>query len=274
MKNILFATLLTLGACTTHAAEQLTWQNPALRELLAYLQVKNDGTLSSMVQATQQAWVRPANKELWQLDDLPEAQRAVVLNYAQRLGFIDEVKPVGTHYEFSLVLGGTINGMRNRIEYLRQQWEQGTRFRHLVFLVSERPLDPTIETEAKEWGTEGEAARQLWAQATLPTDLRNVDTTFIVTPLQHDAQGGIRRPSRADTLTAWKATNPVPGSCLLISSQPFVSFDQAIARNILSKDFFIETVGAAASTKNLKATVVLDTIARWLYAVEQQSRNV
>ncbi len=164
----------------------------------------------------------------------------------------------------------------------------------MIVLGGLRPLDPAIETEhdllnpdilglslRTDWHapaqlptTESEMMRFVFDQTDLPFD-RNI-ITFIDTPMQTKADGSLTRPTTADTVHSWLAQDPVPGSCLAISNQPFVCYQDTVIRTYLKdlhSKFSIETVGEGVSESernDLKIAVTLDAIARWLYQLKVQ----
>ena len=78
------------------------------------------------------------------------------------------------------------------------------------------------------------------------------------------SDGTISRANTEDTLRHWLTTDPIPGTCLAVSSQPFVGYQHSVARTVLPVNFEIETVGDI-SAEDEPLAVYLDTVARWLY---------
>lgn len=264
LKKIL--SVVALIAMVSVGAVDSLEKNPALIELLAYMQVAHDGTLPSIVQATQRAWLRPAGVERWQLEELPESDKKEVLRLAQQLGFINAVKPAQQQYDYCLILGATTGSMRIRLNTVVALWQQGVRYNQIFLLVGDRPLDKSVEPEAERWQTESEAMRHLWEEQEMPAALREIPCTLITAPMIKDATGKFRRPTTKDTIDAFLAKNPVAGSCCCISNQPAVLYQQAVIRALLPDSWSVETIGAATSLAQQKAATVLDMIARCLYA--------
>ena len=75
---------------------------------------------------------------------------------------------------------------------------------------------------------------------------------------------GERRPNTTDTIVDWISRSPKPGSCLVISNQPYVLYQGAVVR-VVCPQFQVDTVGKAARPEGLKSVDVLDSIAKWLY---------
>jgi hypothetical protein len=192
---------------------------------------------------------------------LTPAQRTAVLQFCSKEGFLDAVKPKHKTYEYAVVLGATVPRMQKRLAYLQKLYDSGVRFKQVVLLTGARPLDPAVET-SPEGATEGEAMAYLWKSMELS---KKVPWKQVDTPMIAVANGRERRPSRADTLRAWRSTSPVPGPTLLITNQPYCPYEQAVAEHILCKGFKPEAVGAKADVASLNGRVLLDNIARWIY---------
>jgi|SRR5579871_5451001 len=262
---------------------------PALLELLQELGVPHDGTLATIVPITQQLWLRKIGTERWHIQEQYANKRDRLLELCNRLGCLQEIKPVSNNYSYAVMLGATMHSMRDRLAYIIQCWNNGVRFNELVFLVSERPLDKQQETMldpsnhptlpyktnwqevTRDWpATEHDAMRLIYNQTALPEKLAAIPATFINTPMQRTADGKLRRANTGDTLYAWLATNTKPGACLFVSDQPYVGYQDAVVRTCMPREFPVDTVGAAENNPP-HIPVFLDTLARWLYQ-EQQRR--
>ena len=111
----------------------------------------------------------------------------------------------------------------------------------------------------------------IFEQTDLPEAFRKIPVEFINTPVQATKDGGTRRPNTADTVSAWLATGPMPGSCLAVSNQPYNLYQDAIIRGSIPTTFTLETVGAGVETqKEESVAVYLDTIARYIFAKTKQ----
>ena len=246
---------------------------PTLLEFLKEMKISHDGTLSSIVDATQSAgWQRPLQVERWQVPDLSVEQRGMVLSYAVKLGMLETRYPKNNHYHYLVVMGGATFRMEKRMGFLKELWNKGCRFDHIVILSGERPLDPKVEKIPDGCKSESEAAHAMWKTIDLPPEVRNLPITFVDTPMI-PVYMGQRRPGIADTITKWVKTSPKPGSCLIISNQPYISYQEATIRLLLPKSFTLEAVGPGAVPAELNAADILDSIARWLYQEQQLPKN-
>jgi hypothetical protein len=262
---------------------------PALASALALTSVTYNGTASGLIAQTQKLWLRSKGSERWQVADRFADKRSQLMPLFDQMGLVAEIKPSQQQYDYVVLLGATVRSMRNRLAYVAEQWRAGVRFGLLVFLVGARLLDPTMEsdnvvlnlkgTEAyvrSDWqlkgakpATEIQAARLVYDQVAMPEDMQNVPVIFIDTPMQR--QGLVlRRPNTADTVVAWLATKPNPGSCLVISNQPYTVYQDAVLRSVLPPLFIIETIGAAAPADCTMA-IYLDTLARFLFIEDKHA---
>lgn len=242
-----------------------TTVDDSLLKLLDMMEVEHEGTLASIVAETQKQWIRPAGKERWQVDgDFSADTKAEIFPLASKLGFIEELKPAAKKYDYCLVLGATVGRMEKRINYLVKMWKDGVRFNQIVFFTGARPLDPAVDRLTAVCKTETEAAHFLWDHAELPEGIRKMPVAFVDVPMISTTEG-FRRPATGDTVSAWLAVNPLPGTCVAISNQPYCLYQGAVLQTHLPEEFTCEVVGEGANLDCLNGRVLLDTIARWLY---------
>ena len=213
------------------------FESPALFELLDAMNVQHDGTKESIVQATSQ-WRRPLWKERWEVKEKYAGREEELYPILKRLGLFDAVYPTGKKYKYAVVLGARKGAMEARLKFLK-----GVQFEELVFIGSQEEIE-----QAKEFEVEG-AVRYVPAH-----------TLFF-------------RPDTAGTLRAWLEENPEPGSSLFVSNQPYVGYQGAVVRGIISESFQPETVGAGSQNPP-NITVCLDTVAKWLYAEFQTQLQI
>ena len=82
-------------------------------------------------------------------------------------------------------------------------------------------------------------------------------------PKQILVDGTIRRLNTFSTVVEWLKTNPEKGSCLAISTQPFVGRQEAVLRSLLPIDFEVEAVGPQMK-REYPLSIYLDNFAKWL----------
>lgn len=129
-----------------------------------------------------------------------------------------------------------------------KRYNDGLRFKKLVVLAGERPLDPIkepatifydrkncilpIREDFKEPAelpkTEADMAHVLFDQVQWPVDFKEiVEIEFVDT---------------GDTVKHWLLRNPRPGSVLSISNQPYVRYQHAVLKTLLPSTFELETM--------------------------------
>ena len=261
-----------------------------LLKLLDTVNIPHNGTLESILQETQKKLLRPAGLERWELSQQFEERRDIILSLLEKLGCIQECQPSEKEYDYAVIMGATISRMRTRLAYLIKLWNQGIRFRSIIILTGERPLDPKIESKnvlvemnhavsiRENWQlpadlptNEHEACEMIWDQAQLPDDLQKTKVVFISSPMK-EKNGKQVRPTTNDTFDAWLEQNPTPGLCLIISNQPFVPQQTIVACTILPFSFNIE--GAGPEVSNISMVVALDNLARWIYQEYQYRKKL
>ena len=141
-----------------------------------------------------------------------------------------------------------------------------------------RPLDVERESEEVLIDCNGPHCKKNW-QLTGPLpkteidmmemvydqmDLPSIEHIFVGTPLIPMTDGKTRNPATADIIQSWLNQKPQAGRYLFISTNPFVGYQDAAIRQCLPKEFTFETVGTAAHP-DVKLSVHLDNLARWLY---------
>lgn len=256
-----------------------------LLKILAVTGIHHDGTLPSMIQATQKQWLRKEGSERWEMGDQFEELQEQLVPLFEELGILNEKKPAQMEYDYLVVLGDIASDFRARLAQAFRYYENGIRFKKLVIHAGARPLVPEFESKEvlfdrtnpelpirADWQepaelphTESEMVRMIFDQAQLPVGFKeNVLVEFVDAPMQISGDGSMRRPNTGDVVKVWLAQNPAPGTVLAISNQPYVIYQDAVLRAMLPCSFKIETVGAAASHP-LRMGEILDTLARWLY---------
>lgn len=258
-----------------------------LLDLLDACNIKHNGTLDDIIQKTQHEWLRKPGTERWQNDDVPEKiAREKAVPCFERLGMLKEVMATYPTYDYAFLLGAAVDRVRIRLLFLVSLWQWGIRFKQVVLLGSERPLNSVVDSESsllnvpqvglpnrKDWvvpsklpQTESEMMSMIYDQVDMPSEMKNLPLVVINSLQTKTADGSFRRATTADTIIDWLKTNPKPGRCLFVSNQPYVGYQHTVACALMPKTFIIDTVGSAVeSCETIKVNVYLDTIARWLY---------
>jgi len=202
-------------------------------------------------------WIQ-SGKERWEYDKRYEYLRPTLWPLFEKAGLLFEAAPQKERYDYALVYGALLSKVKSRIDYLSSLCKKGVSFKQFIFLTGERPL---LASEKARCGFEWEWEMVEWAY--LHSDLpRDVPVVFIRSPGKW-VEGKWVRPQTRDTVISWKETSPNPGSCLGISNQPYVGYQNAVMRSLLPADFEVETAGAAIDGEPSVA-LILDTIAKQL----------
>lgn len=220
---------------------------------------------SDIVQQTQSRWLRHPHQERWEMTELEEEQKALVLTWAQHEGFYDAWTPNETHYDQAIILGATTYRMQSRLGELKRIWQSGVRFDEILFLTGDRPLDP-IETFTDSCQTETEAAYLIFQITDLPKEMRELPFRIISVPMSN-----IGRPNTKDTILAYAEEMDSPKKALFISDAPFCGYQFAVINAYLPDAFLFDVAGKKAdpSVHPAAAAITLDAIARWLYQEKQ-----
>jgi hypothetical protein len=240
---------------------------PQLFSLLELTGVEiQEQTLPSIVEATQKSWLRKDGIERWEISEFyTQNQQREIADLCDKMGFFQEVQPKERHYNYCCILGAALPTARARILYAKELWERGIRFDQIILLTGDRDLDDRIDKVPElEVYPHNEAAAigLLYRILPLPDEMKDVPMTLIETP-----KIGSKRPSTSDTVAQWMNQNPQPGTCLFVSNQPWIKYQRAVVEPQMRKAISFEVVGPQASTSYRKrASVMLDNIARWLYA--------
>lgn len=264
MKGLFFSFVLLLSSVFGSSS----FVNDDLKQLLTVMEVPNDGTLPSIVEATQKRWVRPAGKEIWHIENtLSETQAKAVMEYCSKNRFFIEIKPTQKNYDYAVILGATVATMKKRIAFLEKIAQSGVQFKKVVLLSGARPLDRKIEVISPDCQTEGDAMAHLWKASPLS---QQVPWSHFDCPMVALSEGKVRRPNTVDTYSVWLTSKPKAGVCFMVSNQPYCHYQQFVTEAILPKEFTFETVGPASDPSTQNPAVMLDTIARCLYVLNQK----
>lgn len=242
---------------------------PALSQLLQLFDIPQEN-LDQIVRDTQKSWLQ-YGKERWEFEDLAEDKRAVLLPLFQQIGLIDEVQAHSQEYDFALIHGARTASVVERINFLISEYERGVRFKQIVLLTGQRFLDTDAQEKLLGLQTETEMMLFVWNNAPMSEKMRKIPLLVIDAPRIVNSDGTSSRPNTQTTLIEWLKTKPEPGSCLFVSNQPFVGYQDAVARLNLPSAFLIETIGPPSFT-SVPVSIYLDNLARWLY-VEKNRRS-
>jgi hypothetical protein len=233
-------------------------QSP-LRQLLSLFTSDYENSLSDVVEKTQQYWLRKKQTERWQMNHMDSVLSYNVMQIMENNKVFDVKAPHARHYDYAIVFGGFALRMRSRVDYLIQLLNQGVTFKRIVFLTAARIVDSQEIVESIS--TESDLLKMLIRD--LPCDKKSID--FIQTPSPAD---GVRA-NTMDTIVYWLKTNPIPGSCLAITTHSFLEYHDSVLRTIMPVTFALETV-APQTIEPINIAEYLDNYARCLYVESQK----
>lgn len=267
-----------------------------LLELLEILSLKHTGSLQSIVEITQKEWlrkIRPPGVERWQIDpkirDFFELKRSELFPLFHAMGFYDKIIPRKTHYTYVLLFGHPLFDFCKLLAYLMSFHKTGLMFEKMVILTGRRPLDPQKENAAlfkQIFSTmlpsknssfsssfppdETEMIEYSMDAVLLPQQWSSIPLEIIDAPMKYDEKNMLIRPTTGDTIEQWLLLNPLPGSILAFSNQPYCTYQESVLRTLLPATFSLETVGDIPSQEDDCMVIYLDTLARLLY--QEQKR--
>jgi hypothetical protein len=230
-----------------------------LQQLASTLGISKE---QDLIEQTQKQWLRKPGNERWEMSEIIAENRQYVLTWAAEQGLFSDWRPSRATYDKALILGATTSRMQMRLDFLKDLWNQGVRFREIVWLTGMRPLDPRADGLIGRCANESEAAHILWDEADLPEEMRCLSVSFIEVPMK-----GSERPNTADTIIAWVKESPEPCTALFVSDQPFCGYQFAVIKSNLPDPFLFDMVGKGVdpSSHPAAAAITLDSIARWIY---------
>lgn len=265
--NFLCAWISLCQICNAKALQEHSLSAHAIQELM---EITGISALQNPIEATQKEWFRKPGQELWELQERPPAMRAAVIAWARKEGLFAPWTPTSKTYDKAFILGASTPLMQSRLAYLVQTWQEGVRFKEIVWLTGDRPLDKRIDQVAAECLNESVAAIRIWNEADLPQAMRELPLQWIAVPLKASGE----RPNTQDTLLAFLKRFPDPCSCLFVSDQPFCGYQYAVIKGTLPTEFTFDVIGKgviAPEQHPRAAAIILDAVARWLY---QESQNL
>ena len=259
----------------TEAPQIAGFKKADLEQVLKLTGVTYDGTLQDLVKATQKGWLRPAGKERWEIEEQPhEKKRAELLPLFKNMGLVDAWEAKEPSYDYILFMGATVFRMALRMETLHEVLAKLTSYKDIVFLSGCRYLTDN-EKEflvMRGWNplatTEAGIYPRMFEEFQIP-----MNKVVCIDSLEtKKADGTMYRPTTADTVKDWLKTNPISGSALVISSQPFCLYQKVVTESLLPTTFKVEAVGVKAP-EDTTVAVYLDTLARTLYQWVSTQKN-
>lgn len=247
--------------CSSLFAELVDEHGQPTAPLLSLFEVLNtphEGSLETLAQNAQKFWHQKGDR--WTFQDRFEEQKEQILPLLEELGCFKTVQAKHNHYQYGVVLGALAVTVEKRIQFLVQEWKRGIRFDEIIFLTGQRPLHPQKEAQFLDHAkTETDMMLLVWQQTSMPPELRAIPLVVIDAPPVPDRG----RPTTASTVYAWLDERPIPGTCLVFSSEPYVGYQNSILSYLLPVSFSIETVGPEGG-RHYSTAILIDNVAKWL----------
>lgn len=252
-----------------------------LEKILELFDVDSSQSWSKIIEDTQSKWY--TSQERWDMAEVHTDKKDDVMRLLGDLECLKAIKPVKKHYDYAVILGATVPAVRNRLNYLFKLCNEGVRVDKVVFLGADTELTTGVEfnrlmdrTDSsypflENWSLKGsnpkteiEMMEAIWSQTNLPSALKGTPTQFVATPAILNADGALRRADTSATLRQWMKEEPeLSGECLVLSSQPYVGYQDTVVRTHLPHSLYIETVGPEANP-DMKLSVHLKNLAGWI----------
>ncbi|NRA90392.1 MAG: hypothetical protein HRU43_04615 [Simkaniaceae bacterium] len=215
------------------------------------------GSLTSLIEITKsepQGWIQKGDR--WNFKEINEDRRSEILPILDEMGMFKTVWAKDAHYNYAIVLGSLQSSVETRIGHLIDEWNRGVRFDEVILLTGQRPLHPEKEKSVLHLKTETAMMLHVWNEAQMPEGLRSTPLTVVDAP-PYLERG---RPTTESTVYAWLEMSPKPGSILMVSSQPYVGYQNAIF-DVLLQNFDIQAVGREGG-RSLPISVLFDTLGK------------
>lgn len=263
---------------------------PVVQDLFKLLEVPCDGSLlCADVKAREffRRQIDPKNnnmrREPWTKPESPfDGKFEQALPLFMRMNLFAEVSPQRKEYDYAILLGGCLRWMRQRLASLIKAWDSGVRFKQIVVFTGDRARDLEYENVQElsdqnngivpiktDWKlpnvlpcNETGLVQLLFEQTCLPVGFAALSVTIIDASKRILPDGSLVRPNTRTTIETWleKSPNPVPGSCLVASSQPFVTYQDVVMRFCVPSGFTVETIGSAIHHDDKTIATLLDVV--------------
>lgn len=229
----------------------------ALVRLLQYASIDPNQSIQEIVRITQNRWLQKKRK---QNNHDKKPLDTQLRGLFAHVGMVDALFPAHKSYDYILLLGSDVPDMEQRISFLSELIKNGISASQVIVLCSDRPLYD-YEKKYTKTITECQMVQELISK-TNTKGWSHIKYCQVFG--KTDADGWHQRATTEDTVKAWLATKPQPGTVLIISQQPYIGRQHAVMETYLKNGWEIETVGPQLAT-DFTLEDMLDTLARWLY---------
>jgi hypothetical protein len=220
-------------------------------EILQLFDIPANATEQEILAEASRLWMQQG-KERWEFESRYENFRPQLWPLFRTIGMVDEIKPTQNHYESVVILGALLTRVQDRIDYLVSS---GVTYDQIIFLTGARPLLDSEKKHLPDLKTEAEMMRWVYENSPLS---KTIAAIWVDVPMK-----GTQRPNTYDTVLAWLEMNPHPDSCLAISNQPYINYQEAVLKRYIP--FPLDVAGPAVLGTPTVA-LMLDTLGReWHY---------
>lgn len=208
----------------------------------------------------QKRWLRRAGTERWHVtdDQLTDEKKALITEAFYQMGLYQAKKPTEKEYDCAFLLGAMQTRVESRLEDLLQHFEKsGVKFKRLYVLSGTRDLDPAKEPIAEELKAKGIPLNQTnMMEMVINKRIGSLDIPilYINAPRQTNAP----RANTEDEMRGWIQRygsdgefSSVDKTILIVSNQPYVSYQGAVAAKVLSNGFDLDVQETSPSVFNI-----------------------
>lgn len=262
---------------------QLTISSRDITEVMEAIQAKKDPKIT---------WLRTQNQERWHMQKLsylpcPLPAEAILEALLQGLNASEDIRPRQSYYNGILILGSSLPIVFAQANYLKSLKLDSTI--PLTLLAGDRILESNFKESYEQWMklTDNQGTIE-GGTKNFPTDekgMMELVMNYFQFPYQTCYAQKIPNAQRAttfDTVKEWLKLAPQPGNYLVMSSQPFTTYQALVFKRTLlqilkekAAVYTIETVGHRLNSTleaghsdfevHMKALIGLDNLARILF---------
>jgi hypothetical protein len=242
--------------------------------------------IETFVKITQEEWLRKPGLERDEMMPLHEEKEQTLMPLFDKLGMSSTIYPKEQEYTYGLVLGSKLETAIMRFKFLEDECSKGLKIHKLILLTGKRLLTSEEREQLKELispeheiSTETEMMVALLTKTDTAPTLKLLNVTVIDTPAK-TLSTGIQdsRPRTNGTIQDWlEFYHPEPGSCLAVSTNPFIAYQDTALRTLLNQAFTLETVGPVdprVKTNPTKIALHLDALGRWGFQEQERQKLI
>ena len=222
--------------------------------------------------------IRTGSQERWEVKPPEWMMQNIEENFQNLkiLGFVDAIKPTNTTIDTLCVLGSTMKGMENRINYSDLLYKDGLQVKSVILLAGERKVALGVD------GTKEELTK---IAADFQVDFSRLTETHLIEEVYKNSHlhnklptyiidtkaGDLPRPTTQTTileLIKWLKQHEDITNITFVSNQPYVKYQEAVIKEVLRNSNFpmnFEVVGSARSEKE-QIKAVIEALGSYIFA--------